>query len=267
MRSGSGRRVLTALSVVSVVGVVYVARRPPRPCSRPIPYALGAIDPRFHTEGQRVIGDARTATGIWGSAAGKPLFVYDSAAGLRINLVYDSRAENTALGLALDAQAAQQDSARAALYTMRDRYMEMRAAYAADLQSINTRGGATPDERQSMDARRSALEALSDSVNRQVEAFNSRNTVLSAGVDRFNQEAGKTITAGRYVHDSLGDRIEVYKFIDDQELTRFLAHEFGHALGLDHNGDSSSIMYALDERGHLRPSAADLASLRLLCGQ
>jgi|ERR1043166_4717911 hypothetical protein len=267
MRSLAVRRFLTLLSIAAVVAVVYAVRRPPRPCSRPLGYTLGKIDPRFKVEGDRVLNDARVATAIWGSAAGKPLFVFDSSGPLKIDLIYDSRAENAALGLALDEQAASQDSARNALYAMRDRYMEMRSSYATDLSAINARGGATADERQSMAARREALQALSDSVNRQVEAFNNRNTVLSAGVDRYNKEAGKTITAGRYVHDSLGDRIEVYKFIDDQELTRFLAHEFGHAVGLDHNGDSTSIMFALDERGHNKPSAADLASLRLLCGR
>src|SRR3954465_10818383 len=114
MRSGVRRRFLTLLSLVGVAGVVYLAKRPPRPCARPIPYTLGAVDPRFRVEADRVMNDARVATGIWGQAAGKPLFVYDPAAPLKINQVYDSRAENTALGLALDAQAASQDSARSA---------------------------------------------------------------------------------------------------------------------------------------------------------
>jgi hypothetical protein len=267
MRSGTGRRLTTLLIVLGVAGGVYIADRPPRPCARPIPYALGTIDPRFRIGGDRVINDARVATAIWGQAAGKPLFVYDSSAALRINLIYDDRAENAALGQALDEQAAAQDSARAALYAMRDRYMDGRGTYAADLTAINARGGATPDERQSMEIRRQALQALSDSVNQLVDAFNHRNTTLSAGVDRFNQEAGKTITAGRFVRDTAGARIEVYKFVDDGELIRFLAHEFGHAVGLDHNGDTSSIMYALDERGHGSPSRADLASLHKLCGE
>ncbi|HEY6219317.1 MAG TPA: matrixin family metalloprotease [Gemmatimonadaceae bacterium] len=251
--------------MAGAAAAAYVGSRPPRPCSRPISYSVGAIDPRFKIDAERVAADARVATAVWTGAAGKPLFSFDPKAKLKINLIYDAREEHAAFGVALDAQQQEQLATRTAIYSMRSRYDDLTADYNRLVSYLNSRGGITLDEHREIDARRATMQALYDSLNRAIETFNGKNEALGASIERFNQEAGKTITAGRYVHDSVGERIEVYKFIGDDELTRFLAHEFGHAVGLDHNGDSSSIMYALDERGQLVPSNADRAALKRLC--
>ena len=170
------------------------------------------------------------------------------------------------LGIALNDQDAAQDTARRTLYAARDRLMDQRTSYNLDVQALNARGGATADESRALENRRAAIDALSDSLRRAAASFNERNTAINSTVDRFNQQAGQILTAGRYVHNDSGERIDVFRAIGDTELTRLLAHEFGHALGLDHNADSVSIMYELGEAGNLTPSPADMRSLRKVCG-
>lgn len=47
---------------------------------------------------------------------------------------------------------------------------------------------------------------------------------------------------------------------------RVLAHELGHALGLDHVDDKEAIMYQLNQGDNLTLSEADIKALKTKCG-
>src|SRR4051812_2736667 len=67
------------------------------PCSQPITYTIGRIDPRFQISTSTVIADVQDASDIWYAAARKKLFAYDQKRGaVTINFVYDSRQRMTA---------------------------------------------------------------------------------------------------------------------------------------------------------------------------
>jgi hypothetical protein len=257
---------VVALGILAGGAWAYARNRDARPCVRPIPYALGSIDSRFQLGGDALIRDASVAAAIWNQAAGRTLFALRPSADLKINLVYDTRQQTTTLGVALDQEDAEHQAERKALDALQYRVMSEGAAYNDEVRVLTTRGGATPDELHALDEKRVAIETLSDSLKRFVARFNQQNAAIKSKVDEFNRAAGQTFAAGHFVRDARGERIDVFRFIGDTELTRLLAHEFGHALGLDHNEDSTSIMYALDESGNLVPSAADMTSLQNLCG-
>jgi hypothetical protein len=263
----NSRRYLSVFVALMVVGTVaYARRRAALPCARPIQYSVGTVDPRFGVTTEALKHDANAATAIWNQAAGRELFSYDPTSSLKVNLVYDTRQKHVAVGAALDAEDAEHQAARKVLDALQYQVIEQQDSYNSDLRALTVRGGITPDERQAFETRRAAIQSLSDSLRRGVMAFNDSNAALRSKVDRFNEDAGKTFTAGRFVRDSTGERIDVFRFTSDTELIRLLAHELGHALGLDHNDDSTSIMYMMDERGNLTASEADLRSLRKLCG-
>lgn len=84
----------------------------------------------------------------------------------------------------------------------------------------------------------------------------------------YYNEKVTTLSDGRV---SVSDRsITVFRFADREALARIIAHEFGHALGLGHGGDSTSVMAetAVDDAGRggiLSVTPSDLEMLRARC--
>ena len=237
-----------------------------RPCAQPVAYALGAFDSRFDVTQATLLAEAKAAANIWNKVAGKTVLVYDPNATMKINLIYDEREANAKIGRKIVRQQADMDNARATLDVLQAEYTTAQTAYNQEVNTVNARGGATRSEAAALNAERDSLNALADTLNAQVAAFNASVATFNATVNEYNQTAGRTFQAGQYVRDASGERINIFEFIGTIQLERVLAHEFGHAIGLDHNNDPKAIMYAQNESGNLVPAASDLASLRALCG-
>lgn len=266
MKADTIRWVVLALIVVGAAAGIQYRYQDTRPCVHPIPFAIGDVDARFTIAQTTLVDDAKAAAAIWNSAAGKPVLTYDPAAALKINLIYDARQATAILGTEIDRRQRAEDAARTALDALQARYTRDQSAYNDKVAALNARGGATPPEAAKLDQERAALKALAASINSQVAIYNASVAALNAEVEKFNQIAGQTFKQGEYVRDASGERIYVFEFVGTTQLERVLAHEFGHALGIDHNADPKSIMYAKNESGNLVPTASDLAALRAVCG-
>lgn len=257
--------VLVIVLAVSSGGLYYQYQNT-RPCAHPILYAIGAVDVRFGITNSAVVNQAKAAAAIWNTAAGKPVLVYDPKASLKIHLIYDEREASAKLGIQIAREQASIDSARAALDASRTRLVAAQDTYNQTVNDINARGGATGSEVAALAALRDTLKNLENTINSRVVSFNASIAVLNAVVTEYNQTAGHTFEEGNYTRDSAGERISIFEFVGTAQLERVLAHEFGHAISLDHNSDPKSIMFAKNESGNLIPTAADLTALRAVCG-
>jgi hypothetical protein len=218
------------LALAAAGGTVYYKYQDTRPCAHPVAYRIGAIDSRFEISTTTVIAEANTAAAIWNKAAGKAVLAYDADALMTINLIYDEREAAAKLGAAIAREKVYLDSQR------------------ERLDALGASNGHDP------------------AINAQIERFNERVRALNARVTEYNATVGHEFEEGHYAKDESGERIEIYEFVDKRQLERVLAHELGHAVGLEHNEDSKSIMYAKNESGNLVPTTADLADLEALCG-
>lgn len=270
-------------------------------CETPISYRLGTVDPRFNLSREAFLEDITEAESLWEEAFGKPLFSYSARGDVEINLIYDIRQEATqklqslgmtieenrasydALKLSYDSLRAIYNSEKASLDLLTSAYDKERSAYESEVASWNRQGGAPVDVSRRLNRQKTELilkereiGVLQEKINALVDEINSSAVVLNhlAGVLKINVSLYNTVgfsqgaefEQGEYKSSPSGKQINVYQFSSREKLIRVLAHELGHALGIDHLPNPSSIMYELNQSSESVITDADLAALTRACG-
>lgn len=271
-----------------------------QPCERPITYSLGNIDSRFGISNTELLADINKASAIWGSAINRQLFKYSRGGDLKINLVYDNRQQATdtlrQLGITInddkatydtlkakyDAFVASYNTQKVQLSALIAQYDAHKTAYENAVNYWNSRGGAPPGEYATLQKERSDLDAEAATINQDeaslnelADTINSTATILNKLVAQLNAQGntyntvgasnGTQFQEGEYVSDASGREIDIFQFDNEDALVRVLAHEFGHALGMQHVNNPKAIMYYLNEGINEKVTADDLAELKRVC--
>lgn len=267
------------------------------PCYAPKEYSMGVYDERFSVTEAEFIAAAQAAEKIWEDAIGKDLFSYSESGDLAINLIFDERQEtalkNKSLESKVDATENSAKSIRAQFEDLRNRYESESAsysvmadeykmqqeAYSNNVDYWNDQGGAPKKEYEDLQRQKSALQiaqgtleakrikvnSLATEVNNLVSKYNYLVNQANSDIEKINQTADKEFEQGEYVSSGINEQINIYEFYTKDELVRILAHEFGHALGADHNDNPDSILYYLNEGTGLTASAEDIRDIKKVC--
>lgn len=267
-------------------------------CEKPIRYSIGSFDERFGMDRDEFIGVARDAERIWEGELNLNLLDYDPEAEFVVNLVYDERQEQSKESLRLQDRL---EVLKEKQGDLNEEYEVMKVSYDSNLVSYekalasyekdvqdynkeveywNEKGGAPKDEYEklederkrlkklsvNLDERQAELEELSEEINQLVshegKIVTDYNMELGTYEFRFGQP--KEFSQGEYT----GTEINIYQFFEETDLLLVLAHEFGHALEIDHVGNPESIMYYLMEKqklGDLKLTNEDVTALREKC--
>ena len=255
--------------LTSTACVLAYAVYPRSTCERTLAYSVGELDPRFGVSAEQVRAAAEQAASLWGEATGRPVFRYDPAAPFAINLRYDERQPH-ALAVKQEQQRIQTDDA--ALMEVRGRFEALKAAYEAGGRAYEREmlawkiAGSPPDQWARLDARRRELNAQAEQLNFMISQLRPAAQSLNSEVASLNSQAGKPFDRGVFT----GDRIDVFQFDDPKDLSLILAHEFGHALSVEHVQDPRAVMYYLRNDQNFKELAltdADKKGLDLACAQ
>lgn len=297
------RPVLAYLVPVAVLGIVaqavlpggFLASQNPfaAPCARPLTYAITAYDPRFGLSEDAFAQVAREAAVVWNDASGKTLIEHSASPAVRVIFAYDERQEAVALGEAIEAEQQEYDRMKAEIGSLRQSFRARQSAYSAAVRAYerdagayqeevagwNARGGAPEPvyrrlesqkaalsrRQERLDAQAAGIEQESVVINGKVDALNALVTQLNRSADTYNETLGHDFDQGNYLEDGKDRTITIYTFEDRQDLARVLAHEFGHALGIEHVENPDSVMYSYNIGDSLSLSAEDTAALREAC--
>ncbi len=243
------------------------------PCDTPIEYKLGEVDSNFGLSNKQVLSDITEATNLWSKTEGKKLFVYNPSAKLTVNFTYDQR---SALNSSIQQLRSKLNSQDASLKQEIDQYYADVQAFKqklndlnATIEKYNSEGGAPPDvyeglvkQQEQLRQEGQALNNRAKQLNLETQNYNGNVHTLRQDVNSFNSALAQKPEEGLF--DPLSDTVTIYFVNTHDELIHTLAHEFGHALGIQHINNPNAIMYPSSTES-ITVTADDKQELALSC--
>jgi hypothetical protein len=267
-------------------------------CPAPLSYRIGTVSPEFHLSDNQAKQYLANAEAVWEKPTSQNLFSYDPKGTVVVNFIFDERqamADSQATKKdALDAKRAENETISNSINTLRNQYEQNSKTYQDALHTYDTKlsryndkvnryndqGGAPEKEFAKLEAEKRALNTESNSLNKTADTLNELAKKInelsqksSQLIDAYNSEVqaynaefgfSREFTEGDYQNKV----INIYKFSSENEVTKVLAHELGHALGMDHVEGKESVMYYLiGDTNHVPTlSPEDMSAFMLECG-
>lgn len=250
------------------------------PCQEPLTYKVGSISSIYDINEQELKRMLTEINVAWSAPFDEPLFKQSDEGDIAINLVYGEQQrfidkERTAT-VKINAQKTSYRQKERVLERLKSDYEELKTEYQNLIEDYKSTEGNPGLQNKNTQIRRQIkqkereLHRLTNTINQHIKEINSISERIETLVDDYNKEFGSLheFNQGNYRKTAEGETINIYGYKDQKELKLVLAHEMGHALGLNHVENPESVMYYLMEdqnRDSLAFTAQDIAALQEQC--
>lgn len=262
------------------------------PCSQPLRYSLGDIDPRFSISQPELQEAIEAAVNTWNSGTEMPLLTKNDgnqqSGNIVIRLVYDDRQERTdreirfrerirSQQIKLDRRQFLHDEKRDTFEKRSLQYKNLADRTSDSLKRLNewveeknnNRGFAGTDldefERRKEEVtkaqeqirrKQQELDQLARAINSEMDELNEKFDEHNKLIQQYNEEFAGDLRFAKatYQKTSNGGVVTVNQFMNKKELTLILAHELGHALGITHLREPESVMYSQMGEQQINPT-------------
>lgn len=271
------------------------------PCKEPLTYRLGDIDSRFNITQKELAEIMDEVENLWESAVDKDLINLSPDGKVALNLVYSKEQKRTDAEqqfsdriLAKEQQVsivereykrlseryenAEKDVRQTleeyntdiATYNKLAKEWDGKEATSKIIAKFNTLEREISSMEASLKRKKQNLSSLREQTNNKTEKLNNlikeHNTLITEYNSRFSKP--RKFDQGRFVKRGDNKAINIYQFGNRAQLKTVLAHEVGHALGLDHVDNSKSIMHKMmaeQNMANLQLTGEDISALKKQC--
>lgn len=253
-------------------------------CQSPLGWRLGALDPAFNLSESQAIALISTAAEMWNTTTGKSLLHHDPAQGFVIDFKFDARQQQLLKQRLLQRNLARYDDAiQPGLESLPEKFAELDAKIAEFNQQkaqLQQQISQFQPNAHNAEAQRRQLEQQQQSLIREADWLEQQRLQLMRDQDYLNetirqrnelvQTADKPSTAASFEVGLMTIKqqqrhMTIFAFSSETDLVATIAHEFGHAFGIDHTPEPDSIMFHQLNAQQQQLTATDLRAWQHTC--
>lgn len=273
------------------------------PCTEPLTVRVGEVDERFNVTEAEVAELIQEVANTWSAAANSTVIEYDDENGeIGVNLVYDKEQR---LSDREKQYRNRLEDEEFSISVQEKEYERMKREYESNVQRYeqnsrelqqsidrlngwvsqkNGEGGLNEQDLDRFEKRKKEIESMKQQLARQESVLKQRAGELNNKIAFLNEKIDnknnlveeynrmftgeRQFTQGQYEWNAENRNINVFHFIDKDELQLVLAHEMGHALGINHVENPKSVMYRLmgnQNRPDIQLTTEDIKALQNVC--